>query len=73
MISVKLRTAMAAYRRRTGKRLTYKVISEKTGISLATLQSLGARPGYNTRLSTIDKLCGLLKCDVCDLLERKDR
>lgn len=60
---------MEAYRRRTGKRLTYEILSQKTAISKETLQSLASRPGYNTRLSTIEKLCRALKCAPGDLLE----
>jgi len=68
-IAVKLREAMEAYRRRTGVRLTYASLSRLTGVSQATLQSLSARPGYNTRLSTVAKLCGVLQCTPSDLLE----
>ncbi|MHC8374149.1 helix-turn-helix domain-containing protein [Pseudomonas sp. MDT1-85] len=68
MIYVKLREAMDSYRQRTGVRLTYETIAERTGISVATLQSLAARPGYNTRLSTIEKLCRILECSPGDLL-----
>jgi DNA-binding Xre family transcriptional regulator len=72
MIYVKLREAMEAYRQRTGVRLTYEAISEHTKISVATLQSLAARPEYNTRLSTIEKLCRELMCSPGDLLELRD-
>lgn len=69
MIHVKLREAMEAYRQRTGVRVTYDVLAERTGISLATLQSLAARPEYNTRLSTIERICRALECTPGDLLE----
>lgn len=69
MIVVKLREAMEAHRRRTGNRLTYEALSAQTGISGATLQSLAVRPGYNTRLSTIEKLCRVLGCTPGELLE----
>jgi len=69
MIRVKLRDAMEAYRQRTGIKLTYELLAEQTGIALTTLQSLAARPGYNTRLSTIEKLCVALQCSPGDLLE----
>lgn len=60
---------MESYRRRTGVRLTYASLSRATGISQATLQSLAARRSYNTRLSTIAKLCTALDCTPADLLE----
>ncbi len=72
MIRVKLREAMDAYRQRTGNKLTYELLAEQTGIAVTTLQSLAARPGYNTRLSTIEKLCVALKCSPNDLLEMSD-
>jgi DNA-binding Xre family transcriptional regulator len=69
MISVKLREAMEAYRRRTGERLTYDSLAQKTGLSVATLQSLAARTTYNTTLSTVEKLCRSLQCSPGDILE----
>lgn len=72
MLYVKIREAMEAYRLRTGVRLTYDIIAERTGISVATLQSLATRPGYNTRLSTVERLCRVLECAPGDLLELHD-
>ena len=72
MIRVKLREAMEIYRQRHGVRLTYVSIAAETGISLNTLQSLAARTGYNTRLSTIEKLCRLFECSPGDLLVFED-
>ena len=69
MLYVRLRETMEAYRQRTGVRLTYDLIAERTGISVATLQSLATRSGYNTRLSTIDLLCQVLDCTPGDLLQ----
>jgi DNA-binding Xre family transcriptional regulator len=72
MIVVKLRETMQAYRQRTGRRLTYDMLSEQTGIAVTTLQSLSTRPEYNTRLSTIEKLCRALECTPGELLELSD-
>ena len=63
---------MDAYRQRTGKKLTYELLAEQTGIALTTLQSLAARPGYNIRLGTIEKLCVALECSPSDLLEMSE-
>jgi len=60
---------MEAYRARTGERLTYAALAERTGIAEATLQSLAARAEYNTRLSTIARLCSALGCQPGDILE----
>jgi DNA-binding Xre family transcriptional regulator len=69
MIRINLRKAMEDYQRRTGVRLTYPILSKRTSISVDTLQSIAARPGYNTRLSTIERLCRALGCGPGDLLE----
>jgi DNA-binding Xre family transcriptional regulator len=66
---VKLREAMRAHQERTGVRLTYASLAEMTGLSVDTLASLAARPTYDTRLSTIEKLCLALECTPGDLLE----
>ena len=63
---------METYRERQGIRLTYFSIAAKTGISVNTLQSLAARNGYNTRLSTIEKLCRLFECSPGELLVIED-
>lgn len=68
MIVIKLREAMERYRQRTGIRLTYESLSEQTGISVDTLQSMATRKGYNTRLTMIEKLCLALKCSPGELL-----
>ncbi len=69
MLKVKLRKAMDLYRERTGVRITYEVLAERTGLSRRTLESLASRKSYNTRLSTIEKLCIALSCKPEDLLE----
>lgn len=69
MLRVKLREAMDDYRRRFGDRMTYEKLANVTGLSRATLESLASRESYNTRLSTIDKLCRALCCEPADLLE----
>lgn len=69
MIRIKLRQLMETYRQRTGERLTYPILAKRTSISVETLQSIAARPGYNTRLSTIERLCRALECSPGDLLE----
>lgn len=69
MLRILLREAMDAYRNRTGERLTYEALAKASGLAISTVQSMAARPGYNTRLSTIEKLCIALKCQPGDLLE----
>ena len=69
MLRIKLREAMEAHHRRTGERMTYERLSALTGLSRATLASLASRESYDTRLSTIAKLCHALGCMPGDLLE----
>lgn len=69
MLRIRLREVMDAYKRRTGERLTYEALAQASGLAVSTLQSMAARPGYNTRLSTIEKLCIALGCEPGDLLE----
>jgi putative transcriptional regulator len=60
---------MEKWRSRTGQRMTYELLAQRTGLSRATLESLATRETYNTRLSTIEKVCSALGCEPGDLLE----
>ncbi len=66
---VKLREAIRAYEKRTGQPLTYAELAETSGVARGTIESLGSRPGYNTTLATIDKLCTALGCQLTDLVD----
>ena len=68
IIRVKLREAIECYRQRTGERITYERLAQLTGLSRQTLESLSSRPGYNTTLLTIAKLCKALNCQPGNLL-----
>ena len=59
---------MESHRRRTGERMTYEHLAQLTGLSRQTLESLASRPGYNSTLDTIAKLCRALDCQPGDLL-----
>lgn len=71
MIRVKLREAMDNYRLSTGETLTYRDLARLTGLSQQTVESIASRPGYNATLITVDKLCRVLCCQPCDLLEHE--
>ncbi len=71
-IEIRLRAAMAAYRRRTGLRLTYKNLAEMTGLSQSTIESIATRPQYNASLHTIGRLCAALGCTPGELLSVND-
>lgn len=72
VLRIRLREAMDEHRKRTGVRLTYRTLAEAAGLSISTLQSLAVRPTYNTRLSTIGRLCVALGCQPGDLLELEE-
>ena len=69
MVAIKLREAMEAHRRRTGERMTYKLLAERTGIAHGTLQIMGSQPGYNATVATLEKICRALDVTFGDLLE----
>lgn len=70
MIEVRLREVMERYSARTGERITYSILSERTGLSRSTLESIGTRSDYNATLGVIDKICEALGCALAELLER---
>jgi len=71
LIEIKLREALLAHCARTGSKLTYKELAERTGLSQSTIESIGGRPSYNTSIFTIAKICIALGCSPGDLLELK--
>lgn len=71
MIIVRLRESMERFRRLAGFRMTYKQLSERTGISESTLQSIAARKQYNTTLDTVDRIAIALDCPLEYLLEQQ--
>lgn len=66
---MRLREAIALAEKRTGERVTYDFLARSTGLSRATIEALASRPGYNPRLSTIERLCEVLEINPGDLLE----
>ncbi len=71
-IAIKLRDAIQAYKRRTGGRMTYQILSERTGIAEGTLRNMGSRPNYNATIATLTKVCVALDVTPGDLLELID-
>jgi len=50
------------------RKITMKEVSEKTGISSATLNRIANVPGYRTNTETIDALCAYFRCQPGDIL-----
>ncbi|MGD8451606.1 MAG: helix-turn-helix transcriptional regulator [Phycisphaerae bacterium] len=69
MVIVKLREAMLAYRRRTGRRITYEDLARVTGLAVGTLQSIATRENYHPTLANVEKLCLALQVPIQDFLE----
>ncbi|WP_354514883.1 MULTISPECIES: helix-turn-helix domain-containing protein [unclassified Luteibacter] len=69
MLRIKLKEAMSSYSARHGRRITYDWLAARTGLSRQTIASLASRPSYDTRLSTIEKICRALECQPGELLE----
>jgi transcriptional regulator with XRE-family HTH domain len=72
MIRVRLREAMEVHRLRTGERLTYALLAERSGVGEGTLSSIGSRLSYNVTLETVEKLSRALNVPFHDLLEQID-
>ncbi len=68
MIRYNLKTLIAEKKRRENRNITYREISSRTGISKVTLSKQGRRPGYNTAVSIVEKLCLYFKCSPNDLI-----
>jgi DNA-binding Xre family transcriptional regulator len=68
-IIIKLREAMLAYKRRTGERMTYGILAERTGLAEGTLHNMGSRDGYHATLTTLARICGALGVTPGELLE----
>jgi DNA-binding Xre family transcriptional regulator len=69
MIVIKLKEAMLAYARRTGRRLTYEELQAMTGIPKGTLFSIASRVGYHPTVARIEILCRALEIPLHDMLE----
>ena len=67
--SVVVRDAIEDYGRRHGERMTYGQLARLTGLARTTIESMAARPSYNTTLQALDRLCRALDCSPAELLE----
>lgn len=69
MIRVLLKQMLDEKSFRDGRRIKLAEVSEKTGVSTATLTRVANRPGYNTNTDTINALCWYLECSPGELLQ----
>ncbi len=68
MVKYNLKTLIAEKKRRENRNITYREISSRTGISKVTLSKIARKPGYNTAVSIVEKLCLYFKCSPNDLI-----
>ena len=62
---------MQVYRDRTGEKLTYQDLSDKTGISKSTLAAMASRSSYNATIEILNTLCNFLGCELSEILSYK--
>ena len=65
---LKLRECMDLFEAHTGQHITYADLAEATGLSEATVQSIGSRPDYNATLAVIEKLCVALHVTPSEMI-----
>jgi putative transcriptional regulator len=69
-LRVTLQKAMIAYKERTGREITYEELSQRTGLSRPTIESIASRVKYNATIDSISRLCDALDAKVDDLFEK---
>ncbi len=69
MVIIKLKEAILAYQRRTGRRLSYEDLASLTGLAVGTLQSIATRQNYHPTLANVEKLCLALEVRIQDFLD----
>ena len=52
--------------------MTYGDLAEISGVSEATLNSIGSRLGYQPNLATVEKICRALEVPLHEMLEMVD-
>jgi len=63
-----LRRALEDFEARTGIRLTYEALAQRTELSLDTVKSMASREDYNATLRNVASICEALKCNPIDYL-----
>lgn len=66
---IKLKQLMDDYEWRKKTKMTYSILSERTGIPVNTLKSIGSRRGYNASMEHLNLICATLHVTPGELLE----
>ena len=64
-----LRGALEDFQAKTGIRLTYESLAQRTDLSVDTLKSIATRSDYNATLNNLAVICDALQCDPLDYLK----
>ncbi|MEZ4529225.1 MAG: helix-turn-helix transcriptional regulator, partial [Desulfobacterales bacterium] len=68
MIKYNLKTLISDKELAEDRKITYRVISEKTGISKTTLSKIATVEGYKASADVIEKLCLYFQCTPNDFM-----
>ncbi len=68
MIKFRLKELMAKLETEYGRRLTFGMLSNHTGISRQTLARIASHKGCNTSVENMERLCRFFKCGADRLL-----
>lgn len=63
-----LRRALEDVEARTGIRISYESLAQRTGLSVDTLKSIATRGAYNASLKNIASISDALKCNPIEYL-----
>lgn len=69
MIKSRLAILLAEKGHREGRKLTYRIVAEESGLSKGVLVRLNAKDISRVDTDTLDTLCRYFGCTVCDILE----
>jgi len=70
-IIIDIDSAVYKWQAKHGEKMTYRRLSELTGMSLAQLNRIKSTQGTSVSLDKINNICKVLECDIEDILVRK--
>jgi hypothetical protein len=68
-IKFDLRRALEDFEARTGIRLTYESLAQRTELSIETIKSIATRDDYNATLKNINSIFTALKSNPIDYMK----
>ena len=52
-----------------GNKVTLSYLAEKVGVQSSAMSKIANNKGYNTSISTIDKICQFFDCPIEDVIK----